>query len=251
MKLFPFLIVITGLFFSCARQADTNQRTELLTAQNIIDHSIEAHGGSAFETAHVQYVFRDREYELFRRGGAYRYERRFEQEGSPVRDVLSNEGFIREINGQPTALSDSFVSKYSNSVNSVHYFAQLPYGLNDAAVNKEYLGTVELKGKTYHKVEISFQEEGGGKDFDDIFVYWIDAETFYVDYLAYSYATDGGGLRFREAYNPREITGIRFQDYVNYKADTKVWTVHDLDRAFEEGKLTELSRIELENVEAL
>lgn len=251
MKYLPFLLILVALFAACTRQADTTQRQEPLTAQLIVDFAIDAHGGSAYSAAHVQYVFRDREYELFRRGGAYRYERRFEQEGSAVRDILSNESFIREIDGQPVAIADSFAFKYSNSVNSVHYFAQLPYGLNDPAVNKKYLGKIELKGKTYHKVEIKFQEEGGGKDFDDVFVYWIDAETFYVDYLAYSYETDGGGLRFREAYNPRTVAGIRFQDYVNYKADVKAWTVQELDRAFEEGALVELSRIELEDIEAL
>lgn len=249
----PIVVLASSilLLFGCARQIDTQHSGEVLTAQRIIDQAIEAHGGSAYENAHVQFVFRQFQYELQRQGGKYQYERRFEKEGDAYRDVLSNDGFIRHINGKEVALADTMAAKYANSVNSVHYFAQLPYGLNDPAAQKKYLGTTTIKDQSYHKIEVTFQEEGGGKDFDDVFVYWIREDSYIVDYLAYSYLVDGGGLRFREAYHPQQVAGIRFQDYVNYKAEPAEWTVHDLDQAFIEGKLKELSRIELEQIEAL
>ncbi|MEM7373233.1 MAG: DUF6503 family protein [Bacteroidota bacterium] len=239
------------LLFSCARQIDTQQSGELLTAQTIIDKAIDAHGGSSYDDLHVQFVFRKFEYELQRQGGKFQYERRFEKEGETYRDVLSNDGFVRHINGKIATVVDSMADKYANSVNSVHYFAQLPYGLNDPAVHKKYLGTVDIKEQSYHKIEVSFQEEGGGKDYDDVFVYWIQQDNFLVDYLAYSYRVDGGGLRFREAFHPQQIDGVRFQDYVNYKADPAVWSVHELDEAFMDGKLKELSKIELELMQEL
>ena len=68
-----------------------------------------------------------------------------------------------------------------------------------------------------------------------------------MDYLAYSYEVDGGGVRFREAYNTRKIGGVLFQDYVNYK-HLKNTDVSTFDILFEKGELKELSRIELENV---
>ena len=252
MKLPPFLLILAiCLLLACARQADTAHSAEVLTAQSIIDQSIEAHGGSAYPTAHIQYTFRDRQYVLTRNGGQFQYERIFEQEGDKIRDILNNDGFIREINGQKTQIPDTMAAKYSNSVNSVHYFAQLPYGLNDPAVNKQYLGISQIKGIPYHKIQVSFQQEGGGKDYEDVFVYWIHTESFHMDYLAYSYETEGGGLRFRESYNAREVGDIRYQDYVNYKADPAKWEVHELDQAFNEGKLKELSKIELESITAL
>ena len=69
-----------------------------------------------------------------------------------------------------------------------------------------------------------------------------------MDYLAYSYETDGGGIRFRAAYNPREINGLRFQDYVNYKPQGLDVALKDLDYLYEQGSLIEVSKIELENV---
>ena len=59
---------------------------------------------------------------------------------------------------------------YSASVNSVHYFAVLPYGLDGKAVNKTYVNKVDIKGKSYHKIKVTFNEEGGGEDFEDVFM---------------------------------------------------------------------------------
>ena len=106
-----------------------------------------------------------------------------------------------------------------------------------------------MDGSNYHKIQVTFAEEGGGKDFDDVFIYWIHDQNYTVDFLAYEYHVDGGGLRFRKAYNSREVSGIRFSDHVNYKADPASWKVQDLDRAYSEGALKELSKIELESVE--
>ncbi len=139
--------------------------------------------------------------------------------------------------------------KYSSSVNSVHYFSVLPYGLNAAAVNKEYLKKVEIKGRTYHKIKVTFNKENGGEDFEDVFVYWFDTEDYKVGYLAYSYnESDGLGLRFREAYNERYIDGVRFVDYNNYKPKKNTISVIDLDSLFEADRLKLLSKIELEHV---
>ena len=167
-----------------------------------------------------------------------------------VRDILTNEGLIREINGVQAAIPDTMAFKYANSVNSVIYFAVLPYRLNDEAVFKKYLGEVEIKGKAYDKIQVTFAEEKGGKDFEDIFIYWINRETHQLGYLAYQYETDGGGIRFREALNPRRVGGLLFQDYINYKMDKNL-AVEDADKLFEAGKLEKLSDIILEEISLL
>ena len=130
------------------------------------------------------------------------------------------------------------------------YFATLPHKLKDPAVNKSYKGTTTIKGKTYHVLQISFNEEGGGVDHEDIYHYWINTETNYIDYLAYNFIVNGGGVRFRSAYNPRTVDGIRFQDYVNYKAP-KGTPLADLPGLLEKGELKQLSLIETEEVKNL
>ena len=71
---------------------------------------------------------------------------------------------------------------------------------------------------------------------------------FVDDYLAYLYYTDGGGLRFRKAYNPRKVNGILFQDYVNYKPREDSATISEIEALYKQNALEELSRIELTNI---
>ena len=125
----------------------------------------------------------------------------------------------------------------------------MPFGLNNQAVQKKLIGEDSVNNKHYYEIKITFKEEGGGTDFDDVFVYWINKEDFTVDYLAYSYAVNGGGVRFREAYNPRVIKGMRFADYNNYKSDNEDVKLSELNNLFTNGDLKLLSKIETENVQ--
>lgn len=220
-------------------------------AQAIVDQAIAAHGGGKFDQVRIAFDFRGRHYTAVRNGGLYTYTRSFTDSTGQVLDQLSNEGFVRKVNGKPVSLPEERAAAFTRSVNSVIYFALLPYGLNDPAVQKTYLGEATIKNEPYHKIKITFAKQGGGEDYEDVFIYWIHQKTHYVDYLAYSYKTDDGGFRFREAYDPRVVAGLRFQQYVNYEPLREPVNLSDMDKLFEAGQLKELSRIELENIRPL
>lgn len=233
----PFLFII-----SCKKEEKTPP------ANKIIEKAITLAGGERFNKTQICFDFRGKEYIARRNGGRFQLERISTSNETVVRDVLHNRGFERFINDVPASIPDSMATRYASSVNSVHYFAYLPYGLQDKAVNKEILGQVTLKGKNYYKIKVTFNQEGGGEDFQDIYLYWIDKKTFTVDYLAYQFHVNGGGLRFRQAYNPRTINGIRFVDYYNFKPKTEKATLYELDRLFENGEVELLSTIALEHI---
>ena len=239
MKILLTLLFL-GLFSALWSQEDN--------AQRIIDRAIESHGGSNYDEVNFSFQFRKYGYVHFRKYSTYRYERHHAD--GLTKDILDNDGFSRQVNDKKVKLSAKDSNNFSNSVNSVIYFAFLPYFLNDAAVMKKTIGTEEIRGKQYFKIQVTFMQEGGGDDFDDIYVYWINQEDYKVDYLAYSFHVNGGGVRFREAYNRRIIDGITFQDYVNYKHN-KNTPVQELGKIFDNGGLTELSRIELKNIEKI
>ncbi len=219
-------------------------------AQSIVNQAIEVHGGkSRYANLEVNYTFRDKSYYLNQNeDGRYEYHRSFEKDGQHIKDVLTNDGLVRYVNDKAIQLPDTTANKYANSVNSVHYFALLPYRLNDIAVQKEYKGKIDIKGQTYHAVKVTFSEEEGGEDFDDVFYYWFHAEKGTMDYIAYSYETDGGGVRFRSVSNVNEVKGIRFQDYINFKAPIGT-PLTELPKMYEANKLEELSNIELEQIQ--
>lgn len=217
-------------------------------ADKIVGQSILAHGGSKFESAKISFDFRNRSYQIFKSPSAFEYIRAFSDSTGQVKDVLNNAGFTRFVNDEKVELEEKREKAFTNSVNSVAYFAYLPYGLNDPAVFKTYVGETEMDGNKYHVIKVTFSEESGGEDFDDEFLYWINQETFLVDYLAYSYHTDGGGVRFRKAIKRHEIGGLILQDYENYKPADETVPVEEMEALYKAGKLELLSEILLENV---
>ena len=248
MKSINVLFWLMPLFFSCTQKPE-------ITAQHIIDEAIKAHGGDAYTTINYTFTFRDKSYSATRKGGEFRYNRMFADSIGNVEDVLTNNGFIRYRNGQAVELDNAKAQAYQSSVNSVHYFNLLPFGLNDEAVNKKYLGIAMLDSASYHKIKVTFSQEGGGEDFEDEFIYWFNTETATLDYLAYSYEEENKngqlekGYRFRKAYNPRVIGGIRFQDYINYKPSVKIENLEQLEALYHKQQVVEVSRIETTDIQ--
>jgi len=244
-----YLISLLSLFVLSSCKDQKLVETEL--AQQVVDKVIDKVGGDTFKRSQIAFDFRERHYVATRNKGKFQYERIWMDPQGEIKDMISNSGYKRYINDSLVQVPDSMVVKYSSSINAVHYFSVLPFGLNDRAVNKDYLGEVEIKGKPYHKIEVTFDKEGGGEDYDDVFVYWINKDTFDVDYLSYSYIEDHNdiGLRFREAFNRRAVNGLAFSDYNNYKPVDDSATVYNLDSLFVANQLKLLSKIELKNIE--
>ncbi|GMT49832.1 MAG: hypothetical protein IEMM0008_1371 [bacterium] len=238
-------VCLLGLLVTCSKENENHQSK----AQTIVDKAINAHGGEHYNHVKINFDFRDKSYEAIRKGKDFTYTRSFTDSVGTIRDTLSNKnGFIRHVDDLPFNLSDEESKKYADSVNSVIYFALMPYNLNDPAVIKEYMGEATIKGKTYHKIFVTFRTNGGGKDHQDEFMYWFNIKTSKIDYMAYNFHNEGGGTRFRVAYNPRIINGITFLDYINYKGDDKFKPIQDMDKRFLKGELKILSKIELKNI---
>jgi hypothetical protein len=231
---------------------DTNEtdsvKLRVERAKEILDNSIKAHGGSRYDSAHYQFIFRDKQYGFNNQNGYIYSVVAKDSTGSIIVDSLRNGNFTRTVDNETIELSSKDVSKYSNALNSVIYFALLPYKLMDKAVKPTYLGETIIDGEDYDVVEVTFGENGGGKDYDDVFCYWINKNSHYMNYMAYSYHTNDGGVRFRSAYNPRTVDGIRFQDYVNWEAPLGT-PLEELPKLYENGQLKELSKIETEAVQ--
>ena len=216
----------------------------------LVASAIAAHGGSAYETAHYEFVFRGKTYTFHNQQDLYTYTRTVAKDGQIILDKMNNDGFVRKVDGVTAEMTTKQMNGTREGLNSVLYFAMLPYKLKDKAVNALYFGEQIIKGKPYELVQVTFDQEGGGKDHDDTFMYWFNKDSQVMDYLAYSYHVNGGGVRFRTAYNSRMVDGIVFQDYVNYKAAVTT-PLEKLPALWEANKLKELSRIETEAVKSL
>ncbi len=240
MKTILSLVILLSLFLS------TNLDHDL--AQELVDAAIQEHGSELLTNATVKFDFRGKAHTVFRNAWRFDYSRTYKNDaGNSIVERFNNQGVIVTVDGRPVSITEKQRGIVLEALNSVVYFAYLPLKLNDPAVNKSYEGMGEIDGKKYHRVKVSFGQEGGGIDYQDIFMFWFDPESKRMSYLAYNYNTSNSGARFRTPFNVRRIGGVLFADYMNHKAEYE----QPLE-GFESTKLRSsdnlLSTIELENL---
>jgi hypothetical protein len=212
----------------------------------VIGKAIEFSGKSKLNENVLKFKFRDYSYKAIPTCEGFQFERL--SITSPTRDIVKNGELKRFYQDSVIKLADTTAFSYYKSVNSVHYFTQLPLRLVDDAVRSSYLGEEEINGKAYHKLKIKFTENDGGEDFEDAYMYWFDTSDFSMDFIAYSFLVNSGGLRFRKAINQRTIDGVVFQDYENYNPKETPQELEDLGQLWGSGDLELISKIENENV---
>ena len=234
--------IILFILFAC-------QKPMIVTAEDIIEKSIATYGFDSGEYI-ISFDFREYHYQLDQNESIYLYSRQKTSKNKKIFDIMtSDEKLKRFENDILIFLKDSIQNEYQNSLNSVMYFFQLPKALQDTAVNLLLLDPIEIEENKYWTIKITFDQEGGGDDFQDEFRYWINQENYQIDFLAYNFLTDGGGTRYRKANNLRKIKGFLFQDYINYKPKNKFMSLDSLPRLFEKDSLIFVSVIQSKNIE--
>ena len=233
------LTIITLLAISCS-----DSKNDEMYARQIIDKCIQVHGGEHYQQFDVTFDFRKFNVHLQHDNGKFLYERTTtDSAGNVLQDKLTNDGFIRTVNGNIQQLTEKEFDKYHEGINALSYFVLLPYKLSEPAVILKYVGEMEIENIKYHKIGVSFTKDGGGKDHEDEFCYWINQKTNTMDYLSYA----SGGPRFRKATKRNVVAGITFQDYDNYEIFDTTLATNDYDIAFLQGKAKLLSKIEQTN----
>ena len=236
------IILLFLILVSCSNSSH-------ISTSQIINKSIKAHGWYQ-DVFSIVFDFRDYQYELKRKNKFYSFQRTTKKEGNVVKDLMSSKKKLKRfINDKSVELSDSMTNVFSNSLNSVMYFFQLPRPLKDQAVITKYLGLAKIFNEKYWTIKVTFKENGGGKDYQDEFRYWININNGYIDYLAYNYLTEGGGTRFRQAVNKQSNKGFIFQDYINFKPNVKFVSLDSLPILFEAGNLIKVSIIKNKNIQ--
>lgn len=233
---------------ACTHRATTPEPTGPSAAAKL-RATIVAHGADRLADARVDFSFRGTPYRMTRVAGRFTYERWREVDGEPVHERLDNRGFRATRAGEALPLEPQAADARGRGLNSVVYFASLPYGLEDPAVRATDLGPSTLEGRPVDRIEVRFAAEGGGHDHDDVFVYWLDAQTHRLAALAYRFHTGKGGVRLRRVAGTVVAGGVTFTQWDNYGLDgadlPELTALPDLQA---KGALPRLSSIVLEDV---
>ncbi len=237
---FRFLCLLIAITFTACT-------SYLKDPQEIIDKTTKAAGGDLYLNSIIEFDVRDKHYIAKRHDGIFSIEQIFKDSLGSIRDVVSNKGHMREINGMMEVLSDSASAAHIRSINSIANFAMLPVGLTDPDAGKKYLGDTMIENEIFYKVEITRTK--GNSDSHEVSQYWINRKDFSIGYLAYSsFRNNDGSLLFCKAINHRKINGIQFHDYLTYKSKDPAIKIEELELLFSKGELEELGKIEFQNI---
>ena len=101
-----FTFLCLALFFqSNAQEKD---------APSIINECIKKHGGDHYKKAHYAYDFRKYHYEFHIEDGQYQYERH--SKDGKTKDILTNDGFKRKVDGKEIELTEKKKRGYGHNV---------------------------------------------------------------------------------------------------------------------------------------
>lgn len=248
----PLGIVAFLFLISCQEQGKVSEEStsnEVVdSARWVISNSIKHYGGD-FQEKIIEFDFREKHYKANFNSNENSMTRSYSRNDSIFVDSTNGSLAISRINNTEINHNAKKSQSITNAINSVFYFALLPSKLADPAVVANYKGKVKMNSRTYYQVAVQFNQEGGGEDFQDKFFYWFNSETMDLSFLAYSYETNNGGIRFRSIEQQHKLeNGYIFQDYINYKTDSLTISLEQLLPMFMDSSLTELSRIRVENV---
>lgn len=240
-----YALLILFVFASCHTEkkskSEKDQKTNNLTPDHIIQKAIEYSGKNKFNDHKIVFDFRDKTYVSENRCGHFKMTRI--DSSKNIKDVLFENQLKRKVKGASVQLADTLAAKIKSSINSVHYFVQLPYRLKDQAVKAKKLKDDTIGNKIYYQLQVQFKEAGGGEDYQDIYRYWFDQKDFSLDYLAYQFHTNSGGMRFRAKREEKKLNAVIFQDYDNFKPVSKNLSLKELSTAYQNNKLEKVSEI--------
>lgn len=246
------LLLIPLLFWKCDNNSYEKVEYSNIyfppdSAEWVIRRSINEHGGM-WTDRYVEFVFRNRLYSFKTDSGKFIYTVTYSDSFRIIKHILTNGGLRSFINDVEHVFEDEQAKAAAASLNSVIYFFMLPQRLLDMAVESEYLGKQKILNRVHYTVKIGFSKQGGGEDHDDEFVFWFDAGDFKMNYFAYRYHREGGGVRFRIADSAYTTSGFRIQHYLNLKYDSISIRLETLPDLFVQDQLDTLSYISIENL---
>ena len=246
-RLLTDLTLVLGLTLSAAA-AETPELVERL---DVVDRAIALHGGGVYRRSETRLETCSKsgcsQVVAKADGSRFDYTVSGKSQGAQLTVRATNDTVEVHRDGQAVVIAAHEEQSFRDWTMSRVYFCFLPYRLNDPGVFKQDLGLVTWEGRRLHKVKVTF-EAGSSTDASDEYVYWLDPQTARVEYFAYSYDNNGGGLRFRRAINHRRVGGILFFDQENLGVDGPGLSVDAIDATYVRDKLRHVSTVRCEAI---
>ncbi len=221
-------------------------KEQTLTGKQLIDASIEAHGGKRFFDSTVQFRYEERDYTVAWKNRSPRF--KAVRVLDTITYVGTYEGGLQRYYENDSLIEENMhIRRFIDSkLEGLCYLFSIPYVFDQNAVIAERGEDVVIKRKNYHTVHISFTETEDGPG--DEFYLYINAETFLVDYYADKYSLTGGRMLFKRAVNQRTVDGFVFSDFYMFEDRSGQVALKDFYKGFNDLTLNDLNKLEFEDI---
>src|SRR5690625_2791700 len=265
MRTLHLIFIFAFLFISCKNESNKQDDDDgNKVAYNVPEVSItsnakgegiiraleEKSGREHRETASVLYSYNNQNYRIERNCGWFEFKQDLSESGSDEVLKIDNMEDIQLINERPRRdLADTTKLCLIKNLKKKLFFLELPFGLNSPTVQKEFLKTQEIKGKSLAELKVELIEDNYDQAYLVESVFWVDEKADEIIYLAVKYGEDRKSVEFLKPINKRMIKGMQFQDYEVYRPrKNKDYALVELAKAFEKDKLKKVKNIEYKNI---
>ncbi|MDT8347504.1 MAG: DUF6503 family protein, partial [Flavobacteriaceae bacterium] len=214
----------------------------------LMNECIDHYGFDDINNKKFAFTFRSKKFDAQFKNGKYLYTSVLKDSTGSTIDSLWNDGFSRHKNGDLVTTPEVKLKGYAATLNSIVYFALLPYGLNHEGVLLGQLDTMSFGDTKYYLIAVDFASDDP-EAHNDSYMYWINSTNKSIDYLAYYFCDEYCDYRFRVKTKEHHVDGFRFQDYDNYKPTDSILGLTDLMTAYKNNRLKKVSEIKLEAIQ--
>jgi len=250
MRKYFFSLLIGVSLLSC-NQNNKGVKSQDTRAKEILLNSIKAYNSDSFYNSTIQFNTKDLEYKLYRKSNIADFEVVRKLDTVTYKATYNNGTrayFVNNIEQEQTSAAMKFIDI---KLEGLCYLFSIPHEFNQNHVQLKKLEDVIIKNKNYNVIHVSFTRISE-EDPDDVFILYINPDTFYIDYLAEKYHfTAVNRPLFKVAHNFRTIEGITFVDYyvLDPKKEDRDTDLEVIYKLYNANNLNELQSLIFENIQ--
>lgn len=239
MRKYLSIVFLAFLALGCSQKQE-------LSAIDILKKSAENSGYDRFINSKITFDIKDFHYTINRKHNDVVYTVERTKDSINYLATYNNGQAAYFINSeqQPAGTYELFTNfRLEGLVNTL----SIPHIFFDYGVKARRVDDVEIRNIQYYSLYVTITNPDKEKP-DDVFILYINKESFLVDYFADNYQLTNNKNLFRRLYNSRVVEGIRFYDHYVFISRVEDTPLEDLYKNFNIGAVLSTNNFQLENI---
>lgn len=223
------------------------ESAEELSAEFILDKSIEASGGEDFFHSTITFSIDDLDYELKRDGLLTDFS--LTKVADTVTYFSTYKGGLMTYYENDVEIPESMQSRkfLDARLDGFTFLTSIPHVFKENAVILERQDDVMIQQKPYHSLKITYKHQQDIEEKNTFFLY-INPSSYIVEFIAFKFDLYQHFPNFQRLYNHRKINGILFSDYFSFYPTDQEVPLEQLYQLYNQREVREGTNIKYTDV---